>query len=240
MKLLTCGCSFSRGPTAWPYHVARNLNADLVNLAQAGAGNTYISRSVMSHVQKKSYDLVLIMWSGLERIDLQVENIDLFDQTIYTSKYQSLQNDWPEKIVSPINDQDYVEKNWVFGIGHINRDQYLLETELFLKQYEYQDLTNHMARSFYDMLSLENFLKVRQVPYVFAFYKPYDIGWQRWSQNLDQSNLYMESNLFHLAVSENDFESDRLHPGPAAQRKWAQDFAQWIRKKFGMPNVHRQ
>jgi hypothetical protein len=64
------------------------------------------------------------MWSGLQRVDVQVEDINLFDQTVYTSYSQSKLNDWPEKIVYPINDQDYVEKNWVFCCNNMH-DEYL-------------------------------------------------------------------------------------------------------------------
>jgi len=224
MKILANGCSFSRGPTAWPNHIAQWMSADLVNLAQAGAGNTYISRSTITELQKRSYDLVLIMWTGLERIDIQVEDIDFFDSTIYTSKHQSSRNDWPEKVVWPINDQDYVEKNWVFGCGHINSDPFILKSRLFEQQYKHQGFGDHAARSFLDMLCLESYLRSRSVPYAFAFYKNYVADIAELVDQLDRSRIYTDTNIFDLTHSLNDWDPDGLHPGPVAQETWARHF----------------
>ena len=228
MRILTNGCSFSRGPIAWPNHIAKWAGADLVNLAQAGAGNTYISRSTISELQERCYDLVLIMWSGLERIDIQVENINLFDSTVYTSRYQSQQNDWPEKVIEPINDQDYVQKNWVFGCGHLNGDSFVIQSGLFRQQYKYLGFDNHLARSFFDILSLENYLKNKSIPYAFSFYQNYVPSLGDYANQLDWSHIFNEVNLFDLTKSLDDYDTDGLHPGPAAQRSWAQSFYNFI------------
>lgn len=229
MRILTSGCSFSRGPTAWPNHIAQWYDADLVNLAQAGAGNTYISRSVMAELQQRSYDLVLVMWSGLERVDLQVEDIGQFADTKYTSEYQSQQNDWPEKIVEPINDQDYVQKNWVFGMGHLNRDPWLVKHGLFEKLYRHQDFDVHLQRSFYDMLSLESYLKSRMIPYAFAFYQDYVGKMGNLASHLDWKHIYNETNLYSTAVDLEDYDTDGIHPGPQAQKIWALDFYTFLK-----------
>jgi hypothetical protein len=228
MRILTNGCSFSRGPTAWPNHVARWMSADLINLSQAGAGNTYISCSTITELQKRSYDLVLIMWSGLERIDIQVENIDLFDSTVYTSKYQSLQNDWETKVICPINDQDYVEKNWVFGSGQINLDPGILQTRLFEQQYRYQGFDNHAARSFLNMLCLESYLRNQGIPYVYSFYKNYLPQIQQYVDQLYHPCIYNASNIFDVAHALNDWESDGVHPGPRAQEMWARTLVAFV------------
>ena len=228
MRILTNGCSFSRGPTAWPNHIAKWAGADLVNLAQAGAGNTYISRATMSELQTRSYDLVLIMWSGLERIDLQVEDIDLFDTTIYTSKYQSKQNDWPSKIVCPINDQDFVEKNWLFGTGHLNGDTAIRSTGIFDKLYRYQGFQDHLARSFFDMFSLENYLQNHDIPYAFAFYQNYIEHLSFYAHQLDWQNIYNEQNLYDIARRIEDWDSDGWHPGAVAQETWARYFYTYL------------
>lgn len=228
MRILINGCSFSRGSIAWPNYIAKWANADLVNLAQAGAGNTYISRSTITELQKRSYDLVLIMWTGLERIDIQVENINLFNSTIYTSKYQSLKNDWPEKVVLPINDQDYVEKNWVFGCGHINSDPYILQTRLFDYQYKYQGFNDHASRSFLDMLSLESYFRSRNIPYAFAFYQDYYKDISDLIDQLDKSRIFTASNLFDLAQTMNDWDTDGIHPGPQAHKVYATDLFKFI------------
>lgn len=233
MKLLVNGCSFSRGPTAWANHLAGALNASLINLAQAGAGNTYIAQSTQAELATREYDFVVIMWSGLERLDIQVDRIENFEQTHCTSWYQSSQNDWPEKIVIPVNDQDYVQKDWVFGVGHLNRDNFLLKLGLFDKQYKYQDLKQHIQRSLFLMISLQSYLKVKKIPYVFAFYQNYIDQLKTFNnlyQQLDFECIYNKTNLADISSKLNSFDPDKIHPGPLAHETWACNLYNWIKK----------
>jgi hypothetical protein len=231
MKILVNGCSFSRGPKSWPYYIQSALEADLCNLAQSGAGNTYIRQSTMVELSQRTYDLVLIMWSGLERFDVQVEDIDFF-KTPYTSKYQSSQNDWPEKIVIPINDQDYVEKNWVFGVGYIKRDSFLKTNDLFPGFYKYLGQEEHVRRSMLDMICLQDFLRVRNLDYAFSFYQDYMPALQSqqdlWSM-IDHSKL-VPGDLNSLSHKLESFDLDGIHPGTAAHDTWSQHVLQHLRK----------
>lgn len=230
MKLLVNGCSFSRGPGSWPYHLAPMLNADLCNLAQSGAGNIYIRHSTIVELSQRDYDLVLIMWSGLERFDVQVEDINLF-KTPYTSKYQSYQNDWPEKIVVPVNDQDYVEKNWVFGVGYINSDSFLRKNDLFTGIYKYIGQQEHIRRSMIDMICLQDFLRARNINYAFGFYRDY---WSLLQQSdlwnmLDQSKL-IPGDLDSFSHRLDSFDKDGIHPGLEAHRSWGQHIWKFLKK----------
>lgn len=229
MNILTNGNSFSRGPGAWPNHVAQWYGADLVNLAQAGAGNTYIRHTTMAELQIRNYDLVLIMWSGLKWLDIQVSDIDSFDRSIYTSKHQSQQNDWPEKIVEPVNDQDYVQKNWVFGSGYLNQEKEILNLGLFEKLYLHQDRPQHLERSFHDMLCLESYLKSRNIPYAFAFYQNYVDSMGSLVNGLDWNHIYNKTNIMDVTRQLNDYDTDGLHPGLKAQQSWALDFYQFLK-----------
>lgn len=67
MKLLVNGASFSLGPNSWP----ELLNMDLTNLSRANAGNTYIVETTMEELAKNDYDLVIIMWSPFDRVDIR-------------------------------------------------------------------------------------------------------------------------------------------------------------------------
>ena len=230
-KLLVNGCSFSRGPGSWPYHVAKRLGADICNLAQAGAGNTYIKQSTIVELSQRSYDLVLINWSGLERIDVQVEDIDLFDSP-YTSKYQSAQNDWPEKIVWPINDQDYVEKNWVFGCGYINADSFLRRNDLLPGLYKHVGTKEHVRRSLVDMICLQDFLRARDIDYAFGFYVNYRSLLQSqqdlWPM-LDQSKI-IPGDIDSVAHTLDSFDIDGMHPGIKAHLEWSTHVSEWLGK----------
>jgi len=224
-NLLVNGCSFSRGPDAWPYHL-RYCN--IVNLAQSGTGNTYIHESTVSELAKRPYNFVVIMWTGIHRIDLKVADIDLFSESKYTSNYQYQQNDWKEKTIYPINDQDYVEKNWAFGCGHINGERALRQSKCFDGIYRYVGLEQFVDGLLIKMISLQNTLKQMKIPYLFTFYNDYE---KELTANptlynmLDHTRIYNEENIANISKKNNWVDPDNahtaLHPGPTAHRHWA-------------------
>ena len=220
-NLLVNGCSFSRGPDSWPYF----LNANhLVNLAQSGAGNTYILESTISELVTRSYDLVIIMWSGISRIDINVEQIDLFNKSKYTSHYQLTQNDWPTKIIYPINDQNYVDPNWIFGCGHINQEPAMISSKAFKSLYKYQG-TEQLTRSLIiKMISLQNILKQLNVPYFFTFFQDYENELKQFQslyKLLDQNYIVNHQNINTITKKNNWFDLDGVHPGILAHKQWA-------------------
>jgi len=220
-NVLVNGCSFSRGPGSWPYHLQKKLNFNLVNLAQAAAGNFYIHNTTVSEIVQRPYDLVIIMWSGFERVDVQVEDISLFQQTKYTSYFQSKLNDWPEKIVYPINDQDYVEKNWVLASG--NTDEYLRSIKFADTYYRYVGREQAVQQNLIHMISLQSILKQMNIPYLFTFYRNYTptlVNHFLFPQ-LDADNMYTDQNIEDIAHKYKSFEPDKVHPGHMAHKMWA-------------------
>ena len=76
MNFLTSGCSFTGTEatnSGWP--VWLQAHGTVKNLGMPGAGNEYIAESIMYELlnNKNKYDCVLVMWSGLQRIDLRVD-----------------------------------------------------------------------------------------------------------------------------------------------------------------------
>jgi|688.fasta_scaffold32544_6 hypothetical protein len=221
-NLLVNGCSFSRGPGSWPYHLKYQ---NIVNLAQAGAGNTYISETTIAELSQRNYDFVIVMWTGIHRVDFKVSNIDLFSDSTYTSQYQHQKNDWPEKIIEPINDQDYVEKNWVFGCGHVNNEFALKQSKLFESVYKHVGYLQFIDGFLIKMISLQNTLKQMQIPYLFTFYNDYEndlkINLNLYSL-LDQNQIYNKENINNIAKTNNWLDTDLVHPGHIAHKTWAQ------------------
>lgn len=232
-NVLVNGCSFSRGPESWPYHLQNLYNFTLVNLAQAGAGNTYIHESTVSELAKRKYDSVIIMWSGLSRIDLKIENISLFTDSKYTSHYQKTRNDWKGKQIFPINDQDYVEDNWIFGVGEINREKALVERKIFNDLYRYIGINQFIYHSLQKMISLQSFLKLQNIPYLFTFYQDYAHDLQLVPELynlLDQTNIYNEQNIFDIANKYNDVD-ETSHPKTLTHSTWARLLKEFIDAK---------
>ena len=220
MNILTNGCSFSRGPGSWPYKIK---SSSLVNLAQAGAGNSYIHESTVYELSQRHYDYVIIMWSGIARVDFRVEEITQFDSSKFTSNYQRKRNDWPGKVIFPVNDQDYVDPTWVFGDGIINNERNLVNKNFLNGVYKYlgpKEFRYHMLQK---VIALQSLLKDLRIPYLFSFYKNYtaELTDHPLFKLVDTGNAVMDSFLFDIATELNDFEEDKLHPGLTAHAEWA-------------------
>ena len=77
MNILISGCSFTQWPDypggpciCWPrYFQELNPNDHCYSVAEAAAGNQYICDSVIRSVLKDRPDHVLVMWSGVSRLD---------------------------------------------------------------------------------------------------------------------------------------------------------------------------
>ena len=78
-KVLINGCSFTAKSKIknWPEYLPSEWS--ITNIAQHAAGNTWICDATIVETIKNNYDLVLIMWSGLTRIDVTVNKL-IWDQ----------------------------------------------------------------------------------------------------------------------------------------------------------------
>ena len=224
MRILVNGCSFSRGPISWPYYLTGltdKSSSNVVNLACAGAGNTYIHDTTMRILEKEKFDLVLIMWSGIHRIDQQIELTEINQiETTYSSKYQSSLNDWPEKIVDPFNDQTLVEKNWLFRCGVLNRETSSELNSLFKEAYSTMGDEEFVNQFIVKIIGLQNTLKQLAIPYAFSFYQDY-VEQINHSTLIDWDNCIINDNITNIAKRLNSYDEDGFHPGLEANKQWA-------------------
>ena len=232
--MLVNGCSFSQGEHSWPNHLQTFAQNDIVNLSCSSAGNTYIHEATVNALSMKTFDIVVVMWSGLTRIDTKVADIDSFDNSFYTSKFASAHNDWPSKITQPVDDQDFVDKDWVFGLGEQNQDPVIYKSKLFNGFYRHLNFSQFIFHFLIKLISLQNTLKTLKVPYIFLFYQPYQNKLQQFPNlcNLiDWDNVYIEKNIFDLAKINNDIDTTN-HPGTLTHKQWAKIMDQLINKKL--------
>lgn len=227
--VLVNGCSFSRGPIAWPYHLQKKLNFNLVNLALSAAGNKYIHDSTISELSKRVYDYVFIMWTGLSRNDIQVSDIGVFADAV-TSQNQCLANDWADKQVWPVNDQDYVEKNWVF----VGLENPCIKRMKFAEYIRHRDIRLEVQQSLLYMITLQAVLKERNIPYTFSFFTDYLKDLQKEKElysMLDFTNICTDNNIHAIAKSINSYDIDGYHPGVEANQLWAEQLIEFINAK---------
>jgi len=232
--ILVNGCSFSQGETAWPHHLQTFKQNHVVNLSCSSAGNTYIHESTVSELSQRSYQAVLIMWSGLSRIDVKVNDPDKFKNSWYNSQFAAKHNDWPKKIIYPSNDRAHIDQEWVFGLGEQNRDPIVVQNGLFTGLYKHLDLPQFIFHFLIKMISLQNTLKVMGLPYCFMFYQPYQKDLQIFPmlcKLVDWNNVYLEKNIYEMALANNDVDSTN-HPGAKTHLEWAGVVDQIIMNKL--------
>jgi len=215
MNILVNGGSVSRGPGSWPYCIASKLDANLVNLSQSGSGNTYIHETTIAELAQRSYDIVLIQWTPFIRFDHKVRDVSKFSGTIFTSEHQHRQNDWPEKIVEPVNDQDYVERDWIFGCGvAVNCDQDPVLNDAFGGFYRHSGPSEHMYHATMKLISLQSFLQVKKIPYLFVFGRQFKIleRYNHLQKLVDWDQCYTDHTILDLMEQRNSRDPDGLHP----------------------------
>jgi hypothetical protein len=232
MNILLTGNCNSRGPGTWPYYLKDIIDCELVNLSIAGSGNAYIYEATISELSKRSYDLVLIMWNESTHTGVPVNDINVYADSENTSLYQSSVNDWPEKIVDPINDQDYVPKNWIMNAGYRSNKQDSVAK--FFKQYHQavtyeQTLESDIVR----MIGLQSFFKATNQPYLFLYGRPYT-KFKRFDhlyKLIDWSQFYQEDTLMQIASRNNNelMGDDNKYPTAEGHRTYAELLARQIR-----------
>lgn len=232
MNILLIGNCNSRGPGSWPYYLQEIIDCNLVNLSLAGSGNSYIYETAIGELSQRSYDLVLIMWGESTHTGLRVNDINQYADSENTSLYQSSINDWPEKIVYPVNDQDYVPKNWILNAGwrHGKHDS----VANFFKKYHQSVTYEQIIESdIYRMIGLQSFFKAMGQQYMFLYGRPYT-KFKRFNalyQLIDWQHFYQEDTLMQIAARNNNelMGEDNKYPTRQGHQIYAKLLADQIR-----------
>lgn len=185
MYILTSGCSFTSDAhyPNWPAYLDKNH--EVTNLAYPAAGNQYIANSIISELQRQQYDHVLVMWSGLTRLDFHT---DLFDEG-----WRNILKDYVFFKQLPDSELAYVFSGGRRGSWQ-GADS--LIKNIFHTQYRVSSDLSLVTHSIMEMLKLQSYLKSRNIRYHFMSYINY------WTdrQYVDNSNVgvYQYPEIEHL------------------------------------------
>jgi hypothetical protein len=154
-KLIAIGCSFTRYRGTftrhmddfpeWPTHLAQELDMECVNLGWGGVGNEYISAKLIDTIlseKKKDIGLVVLMWSGWQRMD-----------------FEDINNNWYRIRPSPDNRQNI--KNPVAFLNIQNPETIIMLNTIMLK---YNNAHNATMKSLRHFLIAQRLLE--DIPYL--------------------------------------------------------------------------
>ena len=217
-SLLVNGCSFtarSENPSWADY-----LNVPNKNIAQHGAGNKWICDSTITELLYKEYDMVLVMWSGLTRID------EIIDEETFNKFW-------------------YFKSKNNIGIhyGHcaIGDSLDTPMSDIAKPKITFSDLREMVFDSLLNMIKLQEFLKARDQKYRFMSFMNY------WNESYIENGLTQPSvrgleldslvdkidfknwiflnegkdGIFELAREKNLYKEDGVHPSNEANKQWA-------------------
>ena len=219
MRLLISGCSFT--DALWPHLLgAHSVN----NRAYPSSGNSYIANSIITS-DLDDYDLVIVMWSGISRLDEIITNSDLF-------------NDYPFK-------KDIGNSKCISSGGEAGSwGSHTFTRMLFESRYKLLSSEDLARISLNEMIRTQDHLTAHGVPYIFCSYINYwnqTLDWQ--SKNMDFGiNNYPEltlltnkidfnhwvflndnkDGLFEIAEATNNLQEDKFHPNDAAGQIWSE------------------
>jgi hypothetical protein len=109
--LITSGCSFTEGQS-WPTHLAKLMDRELVNKAEGGRGNYYISNQIYSTFADTKYNSanskVVVMWSGLDRYDFYRKGEWLRPNARFYVKHHAIENSYLQSLQYIIGVQEFL------------------------------------------------------------------------------------------------------------------------------------
>jgi hypothetical protein len=241
MNMLISGCSFTQWPefpggpnTCWPRYLSElRQDLNITSLAEAAAGNQYISDSIIREILEKPnyYDMIIVMWSGVTRLDFLTDVSDpnwsaLFDSYGF---YRRLPGG---------------KLGWIFSGGQMGTwFKHPVAHKMFYEQYKVSSELTLAYTNLIEMVKLQNFLENKKIPYKFMSYVNYwnniehvspngDFGVFRYTElksviNEIDFNQWIFKNdqrdgVYELAKELNNFEADGFHPGLVAYKQWAE------------------
>lgn len=165
-NLVVSGCSFTHEPNlGYPFSWA-NILADwsgmnIYNLAVPGAGNDHISKSIILFLEKKKLDpldtIVIVMWSGVGRIDWIVDK-----------SLSNFANEYPFTYSYDQYNELMLGGNWWNSKNPTHLKNTLIEYS------KYQSGHSMALHSWLAMENLSNYLKVNKFNYYYTSFLNYN------------------------------------------------------------------
>ena len=216
----------------WSQTLMHLTQRNLLNFGCGGVGNYYIASRIYNTFTSVNLNIVrythvnpivVVMWTGMDRVDRMVskEEFPLYDKI--QSKSPSLVRDgWlhsatpPQGYIGMSGLPDYVERYWTnyYKMFHTEQDSY--------------------NQTLQHMLGVQQFLTNRNIPYLFLTYKDIFVG--RYGKYKETKSLENAINWdkFHFPnaeyggmlewVRDNDltWASDGKHPSEESHKKFAE------------------
>jgi len=210
--IIISGCSFlaSKGGAI----ETRFADYDIKNYASRGAGNDYISASIVDAVQNatQKIDYAFVLWSGIMRYDIPIgSNIISLLGSDYSFK-------------APVGNSHYIHSGGIYGSwSRLAKSPYTEFVEMF---YHEPNRAFYTDRTVNNMFIAKCVLESHNIPYDFGFiYDPHaPDGKQELSLGqaaYDISEHYnIKSAPMEFCIEHDMLRTDSYHPSPEGLLAW--------------------
>jgi hypothetical protein len=228
--LMAAGCSFTKDlyQHTWADYLADSLRFDLENIGARGAGMQFILKRIIYYCNQNKPDFAAVMLTSMDRFDLYVDAYHPLKQSaIDLSSWQ----DGRQPALVRLDGSLSTESGYSLSGGHI-RDH---------KTYWYKNYYNEsfaLLDYWTCVLSIQNFFKVNDIPYVFTTaYDKYHLIDQSYNETgsdvdidflfdqLDWSKFvfYDDSKGLLSFAKDKKFKEIKGHPVADAHRAYVQE-----------------
>jgi hypothetical protein len=202
-------------------------------IGEPAAGNQYIADSIIRSVIEQRPDHVLVMWSGVSRLDF----LTSLEDSAWEKMYDSY--GFYRRVDQCPNDLGYIFSGGRVGTWFDNP----VARQMFTQMYKVSNPLSLGNINLMEMVKTQNFLQNKGIPYHFMSYVNYwtsdehvsrngdfgvmalpqlrplinELDFSRWIFTNDQKD-----GIFEMARDANDFQSDGFHPGNNTSRFWAE------------------
>jgi len=219
MIVVAGGCSFTDGETKWPYHLARELNADVINTGLLSSGNGLISRKIIYRVSEllkttKAEDILVgVMWSGSDRHDFYNPDVKVIKR-----------DGWKE---NPSSLGPGTNNCWILLNHHWSSDI----SKMYYGNFHHE--VGSMIYTLEHILRVQWFLKLHNIRYFMTTFNSYVLP-ARFRNHDDIKNLYGQVDFTQFLPIDGQYEwanrsgipyvgPDQYHPNNEQNKKFTQE-----------------
>jgi hypothetical protein len=227
LTLLTAGCSFTKDnyQLTWADYISSNLGYTLINVAGRGAGIDFISKRTMYQCLQSKPTLAVIMLPSIDRFDWYIDtNHPLVNSALSIASWQDGKTPGFVKIDGTLSEKE----GYTLTGGQPRGDK-----KHYYKFYynESSALINYWSTVY----NLENFFKIKKIPYYFTMAYNKDHLVEQNSNILGHYNqhqflldtidwsrfiFYKKNQGFLSFVKDNNYKIINHHPETLAHADW--------------------
>lgn len=231
MKTLIVGCSFVDG-LYLNNDTQYKINNDLYDIkGNPGSGNQAISARVLWECAQTSYEKVIVLWTGINRLDFPIG--------LALHQTMPVKNDKPlYPFLTVMGDLVWYHSGG-FCSAEFNTDTPTWFLDWCRAQYKSSSPRYLTDLSLISILQAQSFLKSKKIPYqmawIYSVDKVYsDIGWidhvlgridkkSSFFNQIDWTTFVSYQPLFDYAREKQQLQDDKFHPTPACLLEWFQN-----------------